>query len=238
MCTITFIPKSNNDFIITSNRDEAPGRETFPPTIYEEDGVKLLYPKDAVAGGTWIGISEKKRIVCLMNGGFVAHERKPFYGKSRGLVVKDLLKADNSKQEIENYDFKEIEPFTAVLVEWNSIELQLFQLVWDGEKYHYSQKPLAPHIWSSSPLYPEMLKKKREQWFSSFLLEKINATKEEMLHFHKNAGEGDLSSNLIMDRGFIKTKSITQIFKNSNVAEMRYEDLQTGKVSNSAFSTQ
>jgi len=28
--------------------------------IYEEEGVKLLYPKDAVAGGTWIGISEKK----------------------------------------------------------------------------------------------------------------------------------------------------------------------------------
>ena len=56
MCTITFIPKSNNDFILTSNRDEAPGRETFPPEIYEEEGVKLLYPKDALAGGTWIGL--------------------------------------------------------------------------------------------------------------------------------------------------------------------------------------
>src|SRR5690606_977693 len=237
MCTITFIPKSNRDFILTSNRDEAPGRETFPPEIYEEDGVQLLYPKDAVAGGTWIGISDKKRVVCLMNGGFIAHERKSFYGKSRGLVVKDLLKTDNLKQEIENYDFNEIEPLTAVIVEWNT-QLQLFQLVWDGEKFHLSEEPLAPHIWSSSPLYPEMLKKKREQWFSSFLLEKINASKEEMLHFHKNAGEGDLSSNLIMDREFIKTKSITQIVKNKNAAAMRYEDLQTGKISDSVFSTQ
>lgn len=235
MCTITFIPKSNNDFILTSNRDEAPGRETFSPKIYEEEGVKLLYPKDAVAGGTWIGISDKKRVVCLMNGGFVAHERRPYYGRSRGLVVKDLLKVNNAKEEIENYDFTEIEPFTAVLIEWKR-ELQLFQLVWDGEKFHFSEEPLAPHIWSSSPLYPEMLKKKREQWFSSFLMEKVNASKEEMLHFHKNAGEGDLSSNLIMDRGFIKTKSITQIFKNSKNSEMRYEDLQIGKVCDLIFS--
>jgi len=235
MCTITFIPKINNDFVLTSNRDEAPGRKTFPPEIYEEDGVKLLYPKDAVAGGTWIGASDKKRIVCLMNGGFVAHKREAFYRKSRGLVVKDLLKSANLKKEIENYDFCGIEPFTTVLIEWET-EVQLLQLVWDGETYHFSEEPLAPHIWSSSPLYPENLKKKREQWFSAFLLETIKPSEEELLQFHKTAGEGDLNSNLIMDRGFIKTKSITQISKKENAIEMRYEDLQTGKTSKLAIS--
>ncbi len=234
MCTITFIPKSNNDFILTSNRDEAPGRETFPPEIYEEEGVKLLYPKDAVAGGTWIGASDKKRIVCLMNGGFVAHERKPFYRKSRGLVVKDLLKTDHLKAEITNYDFNEIEPFTAVLVEWKTA-LKLFQLVWDGTEYHFSEEPWAPQIWSSSPLYPENLKKKREKWFSEFLFETVKPSEDKLLQFHKNAGEGDLSSSLIMDRGFIKTKSITQILKKENAVEMRYEDLQKEEISKSVF---
>ncbi|MBK5213015.1 MAG: NRDE family protein [Flavobacteriaceae bacterium] len=237
MCTITFIPKSNNDFILTSNRDETPGRETFPPKIYEEEGVQLLYPKDGVAGGTWIGISEKKRAVTLMNGGFVAHKRKPFYRKSRGLVVKDLLKSDDLKTEIEKYDFNEIEPFTAIIVEWKT-EVQLFQLVWDGLDYHFSEEPLATQIWSSSPLYPENLKKKREQWFSEFLFKTVKPSEEEILKFHKTAGEGDLNSNLIMDRGFIKTKSITQIVKNKETVEMRYEDLQKGRVSNSVFSTQ
>jgi len=142
MCTVTFIPKSNNDFILTSNRDEAPGRETFPPEIYEENGVKLLYPKDAVAGGTWIGVSEKKRTVTLMNGGFVAHEHKPFYRMSRGVVVKDLLKTENLKAEIKNYNFAEIEPFTAILVEWSD-DVRLFQLVWDGLDYHFSEEPLV-----------------------------------------------------------------------------------------------
>lgn len=230
MCTITFFPKSNNDFILTSNRDEAPGRETFSPEIYEEDGVQLFYPKDSVAGGTWIGVSDKKRIVCLMNGGFVAHERKPFYRKSRGLVVKDFLKTENLKDEIEKYDFDGIEPFTAVLVEWKT-EVQLFLLVWDGTDYHFSDEPLAPHIWSSSPLYPEILKKKREKWFSAFLLETVKPSEEELLQFHKTAGEDDLNSNLIMDRGFIKTKSITQIVRKNENVEMRYEDLQNGKIS-------
>ncbi|MDN3723647.1 NRDE family protein [Aequorivita sp. SDUM287046] len=234
MCTITFVPKSKNNFILTSNRDEAPGRETIPPKIYEEEGVRLLYPKDVVAGGTWIGLSERNRVVCLMNGAFVAHERRPYYGKSRGLVVKDLLKTNNVYLQIEDYDFDDIEPFTAIIVDWNSI-IQLLKLVWDGQKYHFSKERMEPQIWSSSPLYPEMLKKKREQWFSSFLFDKVDASKEEMLHFHKNAGDGDVSSNLIMDRGFIKTKSITQIVKKERNLEMRYEDLQTQKIETSSF---
>ncbi len=237
MCTVTFIPKSNNGFILTSNRDEAPGRKTFSPKIYEEDGIKLLYPKDAVAGGTWIGVSENKRVVTLMNGGFVAHERKPSYRKSRGLVVKDLLKTENLKQQIEGYDFDGIEPFTAILVEWKT-EVHLFQLVWDGTDYHFSEETLAPQIWSSSPLYPSDLKKKREKWFSAFLFETVKPSSEEILEFHKTAGEGDLSSNLIMDRGFIRTKSITQIVKKAENVAMCYEDLQTIEISNSVFSTQ
>lgn len=235
MCTVTFIPKSHDGFILTSNRDEAPGRDTISPQIYKEDGVQLLYPKDAVAGGTWIGASEIKRAVTLMNGGFVAHQRKPFYRKSRGLVVRDLLKCNDLKGEIEHYNFDEIEPFTAILVDWK-VDIQLFQLVWDGTDYHFSEEPLAPKIWSSSPLYPENLRKRREQWFSDFLFKTLSPSAAQILHFHKTAGEGDLNDNLIMDRGFVKTKSITQIVKHDNTIHMRYEDLQTGAIDSSNFS--
>nr|WP_026450546.1 NRDE family protein [Aequorivita capsosiphonis] len=234
MCTVTFIPKPNHGFILTSNRDEAPGRETFPPETYMEEGVQLLYPRDALAGGTWIGVSESKRAIALMNGGFVAHQRKPYYRKSRGVVVKDFLKAENLTAEVELYDFNDIEPFTAIMVEWNQ-GVQLFQLVWDGLSYHFSEEPLAPQIWSSSPLYPEDLKNKREQWFSEFLFEKIRPSDEDLLEFHKTAGEGDLISNLIMDRGFVKTKSITQIVRKKEIVAMRYEDLQKEVINKSVF---
>lgn len=234
MCTITFTPISNHGFILTSNRDEAPGRETLPPEIYNEDGVKLLYPKDAVAGGTWIGVSDRKRVASLMNGGFVAHEPKQSYRKSRGVVLKDILRSNDLKSEIEQYNFQDIEPFTVILVDWND-GVGLFKLVWDGEKYHFSEEPLAPQIWSSSPLYPEVLKIKREKWFSEFLFKTIRPSEDELLNFHKTSGDGDCNSSLVMNREYVKTKSITQIVKNNDAISMRYEDLQTDKVSNTAF---
>ena len=40
MCTVTFLPLKNNNFILTSSRDETPLRETFPPKKYEEDGIR------------------------------------------------------------------------------------------------------------------------------------------------------------------------------------------------------
>ena len=68
MCTVTYLPLENNQFILTSNRDESPMRRTIPPTKYDTQGVALVYPKDELAGGTWIGIREKNRLVCLLNG--------------------------------------------------------------------------------------------------------------------------------------------------------------------------
>ena len=169
-----------------------------------------------------------------MNGGFVAHERKPYYKKSRGLVVKDFLKCDELINTVKNYSFEEIEPFTAILIDWNNT-LKLYELVWDGSASHFSEKPLAPHIWSSSPLYPKPLKNKREKWFSDFLVKNPKPSGAELLDFHKTGGEGDVKSNLIMDRGFVKTKSITQISKKNKELKMKYEDLQAGKVGNSLF---
>lgn len=226
MCTVTFIPKNNNSFILTSNRDEAPDRNTTPPQKQKVDGVQLLFPKDEVAGGTWIGLSEKKRLICLMNGGFTAHERAAEYRMSRGIIVTKLLTAENVIETILAFDFNGIEPFTILLVLFEA-EIQLYELVWDGEKPHFTEKPLQPHIWSSSLLYTEEIKELRETWFSEFMLETIKPTSEELLKFHTEAGTGNPDSNLIMERGFVKTKSITQIHKAEDDVSMYYQDLQT-----------
>jgi uncharacterized protein with NRDE domain len=120
MCTVTYLPIGNNQFILTSNRDESPMRKTIAPKKYDEQGVALVYPKDELAGGTWIGLSEKNRLVCLLNGGFEIHERKGPYAMSRGLIVKKILSAENSVTCIENFIFDNIEPFTLVLVDWKN----------------------------------------------------------------------------------------------------------------------
>ena len=71
MCTVTYIPIGKSDFILTSSRDIPFAREKAEhPQKVQEDGVDLWYPKDGKAGGTWIGVSAKKRLICLLNGGF------------------------------------------------------------------------------------------------------------------------------------------------------------------------
>ena len=37
MCTVTYLPIGNKDFILTSNRDEDVNRKTISPKIYTEE---------------------------------------------------------------------------------------------------------------------------------------------------------------------------------------------------------
>lgn len=228
MCTLTFVPFPDEEFVLTSNRDEAPNRKTLPPAEYMVNGSRLIFPKDEKAGGTWIGISDKKRLICLLNGGFTPHERKNHYRMSRGIIVTDLLTATDALEKIGTYNFNDIEPFTLVMVDWAE-GIKLYELVWDGQKSRLTEKPITPSIWSSSLLYTEEIKKKRQKWFADFLKGKKIPSSAEILHFHKTAGEGNKETAVVMDRGFVKTKSITQIVKKGEDVIMKYEDLEIKK---------
>lgn len=235
MCTISLTthPENPDGFILTSNRDEASERKTFPPDFKTENNRILLFPEDAVAGGSWIGVSDRKRVLCLMNGGFIAHKREDAYRMSRGLVLKDWLIAENIETEIQNYNLKDIEPFTVVIADWSS-KLFFAEFVWDGSQKHFKKLPLYPQIWSSSPLYTSEMKKLRESWFSAFQKQKALSVAN-LWEFHHSAGKGDKEVDLIIDRGFLKTKSISQIEFLPGNLNFKYEDLQKEKISNKDF---
>lgn len=229
MCTVTIFYKGNNDFVLTSNRDESPNREALSPDFYTDNGINMLYPKDPISNGTWIGISEKKRLICLLNGGFSIHKREKEYRLSRGVVVKDLLASEAIENAINDYNFNGIEPFTLVISDWSST-IQFYELVWDGKQKHFSQLPFGAYIWSSSTLYTDEMKEERRNWFSNFKKEQ-ELTSEKLLTFHKSAGENNLDYGVVMDRGFVKTTSITQVEKTNDVIEMRFHNLKTSETS-------
>ncbi|TVZ56785.1 transport and Golgi organization protein 2 [Lutibacter sp. Hel_I_33_5] len=229
MCTLTYIPLGNNDFILTSNRDETPLRKTFPPKTYEENGVKLIYPKDELAGGTWIGLSDKKRLVCLLNGGFEKHQRKPFYKMSRGLIVKQLLTAKNGVDFINDFNFSDIEPFTLILIDWNTT-LETYELVWDGTQKYFKKLKQEPSIWSSSTLYTDEMKGLRKDWFADWLVKDKEFNQEKTLDFHQNEDLGHKEVSLKMKRSFVETVSVTSIKKSNNTVAITYLDLLEDKI--------
>ena len=228
MCTVTFFPLSNTEFVLTSSRDESPNRATLPPEVYRHEKLELLYPKDKVAGGTWVGASSQKRALTLMNGGFVAHKRKKAYRLSRGVVVVKLLEADSVRDFISRFDFQGIEPFTVVLFDWAE-KHELLQMVWDEKELHLESLPLEPRIWSSSPLYTAEMHAKREDWFDAFKKDNRLARASDLWGFHHEAGKGDTKVGLQIDRGVVRTKSITQLVLTPQAVESIYHDLESGE---------
>ena len=223
MCTVTLIPLSNNNFILGSNRDEAPNRIALLPQFYNYKNINLLYPKDKQSEGSWIGLSERKRLICLLNGAFKIHKRQEKYRHSRGIVVKDFLVAPKLKNAIEDYNLKDIEPFTLVIVDWED-GLEFFEFVWDGEQKHFKQLPLEPRIWSSSTLYNDAMKIERQEWFNDFISNnEINS--DSMFVFHSSTEKNNKDYGVVMDRGFVKTTSIARVEKENNDVIMRYYDL-------------
>ena len=229
MCTVTYLPLGNNNFILTSNRDETPLRNTIHPQEYLENGVLLKYPKDELAGGTWVGLSDRKRLVCLLNGGFKIHKRKSSYKMSRGIIVKNILSANDGVSYINNFDFTEIEPFTIVLVDWNN-QLDTYELVWDGITKHFTKLKQEPRIWSSSTLYTDEMKEMRKDWFANWLIDNNEFQQESILEFHQNDKLGTPDTSVKMKRPFVETVSITSVEKIGESIRLEYKDFLTASV--------
>ena len=222
MCTVTYIPTPEG-CIITSNRDEKITRErALSPQEYLIEGKKIIFPKDPKAGGTWVAHSETK-IVVLLNGAQERHIPKSNYRKSRGLVVLELISAENSLEYWKTSDLTDIEPFTIVLFENN----KLVQLQWNEvEKTEEVIDEKQFHIWSSSTLYSKEIREQRKTWFYNFMQNKNNPTAEEILHFHQFTESENKDFGLQINRNdVLKTISITQCKVTHDKIKMVYLDL-------------
>ena len=224
MCTVTYLPLENNNFVLTSSRDVPFSRKKAQlPKKFIEDGIELLYPKDGQAGGTWIGTSKKNRLICLLNGGFKNHQQKDFYSKSRGIIVKDLLKTNDILKACDEIELNNVEPFTLVIIEWSS-KLILIEFVWDGTNKHVKELPQEARIWSSSTLYSDGMKEMRIKWFTDWKLKQSFDSKS-ILDFHHKAGVGNPKIDVLMKRPKVGTVSITQVSKSKNDIKMDYEEI-------------
>ncbi len=223
MCTVTYIPSGAHQYMLTHNRDETPARSPRQLSREQVKGQQLIFPREPKAGGTWIGASERDLTICILNGAFVNHERKPPYRRSRGLVALDFFAYESAKHFADDYHFSGIEPFTLLVCHGK----KLSELRWDSRQVHLNELPAdRAHIWSSAPLYRPETHRKREQWFDAWQKRHPEPSIENILHFHHHAGEGDPQTNVIMKRSeHFRTVSITTVIRDEEKIEMHYHDL-------------
>jgi uncharacterized protein with NRDE domain len=228
MCTVSFVPVKETYFI-TSNRDEKNSRgQAIPPAIYEFESGKLIFPKDADAGGSWIALHENGNVAVLLNGAFEKHICRPPYRLSRGKIFLHVIASENPVRRFDRMNLDSIEPFTLVVIDKGD----LYECRWDGSKKYCRQlRNYRHYIWSSATLYEKEIIKKREQWFAGFLNRNPNPTQEDILRFHEFTGDGDKSNDLQMERnGVYSTVSISSILLTDDRASMKYLDLKERKM--------
>lgn len=94
MCTLTLAWRTFADapVVVAANRDERSDRPAEPPRRTESDPA-VVAPRDAEAGGTWIGYNDA--------GLFVGITNRPTEGtpaeRSRGLLVADALREPDAR---------------------------------------------------------------------------------------------------------------------------------------------
>lgn len=223
MCTVSYVPLKGYDFVLTSNRDEAVTRANtlFPASLDTKNG-KVFFPKDSLAGGTWIA-SSSNLTACLLNGAFKKHTRESSYRLSRGLMLLAVFDYDTVQQFISNYDFKAIEPFTLILIYKNE-DVELFEIRWDGEQLYFKELVShKPHIWASATLYTPEVIAERQAAFDT-LMRHYNYSQEEIITFHSFQSD-DQENGIMMDRGEKRTISITSIKSTTQEVSMCYHDL-------------
>ena len=227
MCTVVFIP-IGDQYYFASLRDESPIRpKAKTPELTREGDTDILSPKDARAGGTWIGVSSYGNLIVLLNGGFEKHEQAGTYLKSRGLIVSELLTTLSPVSRWSVMDMQGIEPCT--LVVWS--EGDFVQLVWDGERKH--RLVLSRHqanIWSSATLYDGKARKMRKDFFSNWTQESSPVSPSSLFVFFNSIA--DRENGFLIDReGIVKTLSFTFVeLRTDSSAKMKYHDLVDGTI--------
>ncbi len=223
MCTVSFV-YANDSFLLTSNRDEKITRPSaIEPKIYQTESKKIIYPKDAKAGGTWFVVDEFGNAIILLNGGKTKHIPKEKYRLSRGIIVLELMSSNAIVSTWKTIDLNNIEPFTLLVLEGQ----QPYQLQWSGEEKFTDELEInQTYIWSSSTLYTPDIQQQRADWFVKYMNENKEISAEKMNFFHKNTEPKDDKNGLIINRdNLYKTLSVTQAVISGNSVFVHHSDL-------------
>nr|WP_321414264.1 NRDE family protein [uncultured Allomuricauda sp.] len=233
MCTVSFIA-SGGRRLITSNRDEHISRPlALQPQEKTIGSVKVLFPKDPKAGGTWFALNENGSVAVLLNGGFVDHVPTGNYARSRGLVLLDVIASEHPYELLQEMELLNIEPFTLVFFNGDLLEFR-----WDGHQKYYRPLDAAKnHIWSSATLYNDTVIEHRKNLFEKFIGQNSRITSRKVVEFHSN-NHDDFENGFIIDRDSgLKTFSVTQAVLDDEEIVMRHLDLLNDKFIEVPFSS-
>ena len=217
MCTVTFIP-TKEGFVFSSNRDEDPQRAAQNLVEDERGDLKVYFPQDKGASGTWFAYSNADQFACVLNGAFEPHQRKEFYTMSRGIMALAYFDYTTIDEFIHAFNFEGMEPFTLIL--YNKGDFK--ELKWDEVELHVRSLSVQDiHLWSSATLYNQEWWLDRSVNFKEFVARKqpnqvgIMDYHKTVLPFVPEALQALLGSSSPLTNLPVKTTSVSSLEKTS-----------------------
>jgi len=178
VCTVTFLPGlPRGGWLLATNRDESPRRlPALAPQATEIGGRLVLAPRDAEAGGTWIGVDEQGFALTILNGDRPAAAPPPADPVSRGRLVLELLEQHGADavcaelQRRERAGGLRYRPFKLVVVEpgRGGGPAALRRAEWDGRALSLAVTT-GPQCITSSTFEPDAVAAARCAAFARFL---------------------------------------------------------------------
>lgn len=224
MCTVTYLPLGNKQYVLTSSRDEHKTRPVALPPKAAANGIEdLLYPQDPQGGGTWFAANGRGATATLLNGAYEPYAPAPSYRHSRGLVPLAVLQYPTVDHFVQDYPLEALAPFTLIVAQPG----QLHELRWTGKKLdHHRPDPDDPHIWSSATLYSPDAQWQRKVWLAEWLAGRYTDVADHMLSFHMQ-WQPDVPPplRLRMETTSHRTVSITQRHWAEPLPRWHYQDL-------------
>ena len=122
MCIVSFAWQAHPrwKFIAIGNRDELHARPAAPLSRWTNPD-HILAGRDIQAGGTWLGVSEKKRFAVVTN--LSGHGAPSPDRSSRGDLLKDYLANEGRFSSMESSMFSEFNPFNLITVTNNQARI-------------------------------------------------------------------------------------------------------------------
>lgn len=218
MCTVSYIP-TDTGYIQSANRDEFATRPNakFPAKKASVRG-EIVFPQDPEAGGTWFAFADGLS-ASLLNGAY-KNEPKDF-AKSRGLILLEAFDFATVPDFLASADFSEIDAFTMVLIDSQEDEIQITEVIWDGENRLVSMpNPNEQHLWVSIPeAYHEILDWRKELFNKSNL-----ASADDIKAFHLIEGDLEAKAVKIAPNDKVYTRSFTQFILNDTGGHIQHEN--------------
>jgi uncharacterized protein with NRDE domain len=143
MCTLIVFHHcfADAEFVIAANRDEYLDRPAEPPALRFWHGRRVLAPRDARAGGTWLGTNDAGVFAGLTNRPTASPDAAR---RSRGLLVKGALAASSAAEaaaRLAELPARTYNPFNLFVCDAQDAFVVVYE-----EKAELSRLSAGPHV--------------------------------------------------------------------------------------------